>query len=262
MKLSWEKRVPFFFLIFLFIAISFRLLDTDGFFRPVRGKIESLIVPMKTTVYNWRNPKVPISPMEEDLLARERRIALLESQIENLKGENVSLRRLLGAPLPNDWRYLPAKVIGQPSFTGLLINKGKDSELEEGMVVVAENVLVGRIVQVGEYYSQVQLPFSNKSKILAISQHEETDINKQAPQAKGLVIGQGGKMTFERVLLKETLETSDIVLTAGDEVFPQGLLIGKLGSISKKENEVYQSAEIEPLLSLETIDQVFVLTYY
>lgn len=254
MSPKFGKNIFPVFLLFLLLSLFLILLDREGVFRPLRDQVERMVVPAKTKIYQLRQPKdknIAIVKYQEE---KERMIASLESQLAVLKSENAAARRLLGAPLPADWRFLPAQVMGVNSDF-LQIDKGRAEGVKEGMVVVLEKVLVGKVVRSSEHFSQVLLPSSEGAKILAISRlGDEGEV-----LAKGVSLGQAARLSFERVLLEETLEPNDWVMTAGDEIFPPNLLLGKITKVFKKEGEIYQRAEIEPVIRPEHLEIVFVV---
>lgn len=255
-----EKILPTFFL-FLFFSLLLILFDRFGSFRPLKSGVEGVIIPLKARVYEIKKQKnMPAGRQGEETekqQERERKIAALEAEIGALKNENLAMRRLLGAPVPSDWRFVPAQVIGAQGRESLLLDKGETEGVKEGMVVVLDNVLVGRVVRTAERFSEVLLPFSSSSKILAVSRAPSSE----EIGARGLLIGQGNRLVFDQVLLKESLTTGDLLLTAGDEIFPPNLLLGKIGKVMRKEEEIYQKAEIEPLFEPQTLEIVFLVFY-
>ena len=49
------------------------------------------------------------------------------------------------------------------------------------------------------------------------------------------------------------------MLTRGGDGWLPGLVIGRLGKVNKVDTEVFQTAEIEPIVAVESLKQVFVV---
>ncbi len=259
MKGSGGKNLPGAFLAFVFLSLVLLFLDSRGFLRGIKGAGEELILPVKEKLYELKNAKT--ERLKDDQGA-ERKIAELEVEIGTLKAENASMRRLLGAPLPSDWRFLPARVIGETGGDILEIDKGRQDNLREGMVVVLDNYFIGRIFSLGEHFAKVRLPLAEESRILASVRQAGDKPGESALLARGIVFGQGSRMNLEQVLLSETLKEGDWVVTTGDETTPQNLILGKVGRVNRREGEIFQSAEVAPLLTIRSLENVFVVTHF
>ena len=67
-------------------------------------------------------------------------------------------------------------------------------------------------------------------------------------------------MFLDEVLQEVNLYKDQIVITSGeDEIYPAGLLIGKIDSIEKNETAIYQKAILKPFLDYRTLDTVFIV---
>ena len=181
------------------------------------------------------------------VLKEERKITDLEAQISALKKENADMRRLLGAPLPSNWQFLPAKVIGEEDGI-LLLDKGRSDGLTIGQVAVFENIFVGRIVSLGEQICRLETLESKNLKIQATVKNPAFE----GATARGILSNSSGKLILDQVLLDESLLEGDLVLT-GD------LLIGKVKNVSK--TSLFQKAEVEPLISYSEQENVFLVIF-
>jgi len=187
------------------------------------------------------------SKQEPQVLKEERKITDLEAQISALKKENADMRRLLGAPLPSNWQFLPAKVIGEEDGI-LLLDKGRSDGLTIGQVAVFENIFVGRIVSLGEQICRLETLESKNLKIQATVKNPAFE----GATARGILSNSSGKLILDQVLLDESLLEGDLVLT-GD------LLIGKVKNVSK--TSLFQKAEVEPLISYSEQENVFLVIF-
>jgi cell shape-determining protein MreC len=84
--------------------------------------------------------------------------------------------------------------------------------------------------------------------------------------AVGVIRGKGdGILVFENVVLSDTLQKGDMIVTKGDEKidgtgYPPELVIGTITSIDKKVSDLFQTAEVESLIDFTEITTVFVIT--
>lgn len=235
------------FLVFLLLSLSLVIFDQLGIIRPVRGLIERLILPIESRLYS---PK-PQTPNFE----LERKIAVLEAEISTLKKENADIRRLLGAPLPSNWKFQPAKVVGSEDGV-LIIDKGRRDNATLGQAAVFENVFVGKITSLGEYISRLETPKSQNLKIQVVVKNP----TQEGITARGILSFAGGKILIDRVLSGEQILEGDLVLTAGTEGVPADLLVGKILKIEKS-SSVFQKGEVEPLVSYPELENVFLVIF-
>lgn len=195
--------------------------------------------------------------MQKKIEYLEQENALLRIEAEVLKRENEEARRLLQAPLPPEWQFLPTQVLGEKE--GILqIGIGLKDKVEEGDVVVIGGqekkrggILIGRVIKVDVFISLVETPKASGAKISAkILPTSEKGIVGYLPE-KGLVL--------DKVLQKASLEKEQMVVTSGEEGYPPNLLIGTIKEVEKNEVEVYQKAILEPLIDYQSLEIVFVV---
>lgn len=237
--------------LFLFLILfSFLLLLAEqvGIITPLRGAIEKITVPIQSVVYRTQQKLVSPTPIS----VREQKIASLEAQIAILREENEQLRRLLGVPLPSSWKFLPSRVVGLAEE--MVIDEGQASGVTPGMVVISEEIFVGLVSSVTPEVARVRLPAHPESKIPV-----EVVTEEGLRTAKGLLVGQEGKVRLTRVLQKEDLAQGYLVMTSGEAGYPAGLAIGRITSVSGEKREPYQEAEVETLISYSQLTTVFVV---
>lgn len=248
--------------LFLFlVAISLLLILAENFgvIKPMRQVVERLIIPTKTSIYRtWQGMTGGVSNLISwrvgaqriaDLEKQVREFSVLTVRLQVLEEENKALRRQLEAPLPPTLKFLPAKTIGLTRY--LTIDKGGEDGVREEMMVVSENILVGKVIKVTPKTAQILLPSDPESKIP--SRTIKTG-------AHGLVVGEfGTKAVFDKVLQKEVLEVGDLVVTTGEGGYARDLLLGKIAKIEKIPVEPFQKGEIVSLLDFGKLVNVFVI---
>lgn len=258
-----RENLPF-FLLLVFISFSLLFLDRTGRIRSIRGFAERPILAIEERIYNLKLLSFrffkPLSfgqKKEEELMRLEgqvRQLSAASSQLSTCLEENEAMRRLLGAPLPPSWKFLPAKVVGVSEK--MRIDKGAKAGVQEGSMVVYENILVGKVIRVGEYDSLVQLPTDPTSKIPSLVRKP----GEKGIRARGLLIGQLGGLLLDRVLQEEDLGRGDQVLTGGEEGWLPDLVIGQIEEVLPGTAALYQKAKVTPLVDYGNLRTVFVVT--
>ncbi len=216
-----------------------------------------------------------------------RYVWLVDVDEENaeLRRRNEELRRKLAAATAenaelDDLRTLarvrerlPAETIGarvvaiglSPSFrmVRLVIDRG-EHEIANGMPVIADKGVVGKIQRVYGRHADV---------LLAVDPLFQIPVTVEATGARGILRGSGGdnayacKISFE--VQSGEVRVDDRVVTAGVgggvvpaqdvvRVFPRGIEIGKVKSVSKPEG-LYQQVELEPSVDFTRLEHVAIV---
>lgn len=198
-------------------------------------------------------------------------IEALETENENLKEKNISLtldnvqlnqleelKSNLNFIERNDFsNYVTAKVVSKDSgnwFNMFTINAGLNQGVRKYSVVVANNGLVGKIYEVGDNYSKVITLVDNKSKI----SFEVLSLDKRY---QGFIEStHDGLLTGKIFEPNADLTNGMTIITTGQGVYPEGLLIGKIISINNDEDEFLQKITIKPEIDFKYIKYVTVIT--
>ncbi len=207
-----------------------------------------------------------------ELMQAEEKINQLiaeNARLRFLKEENAELRKSLNFLDGGNRRYLMSNIISRGGFMGndgeagqsAVIDKGSADGLLAGLAVVnstvignsIQGIVVGKITDVKEHISEIHLATSKNIKFAASILGE----NKTSGIASG-ELGLTIKMDF--IPQTENIRQGDIVATSGlEKNIPRGLAIGRIGKVIKENNEVWQSASVEPLVDLDSLSIVSVL---
>jgi len=182
-----------------------------------------------------------------------RQLAIQQNQLNVCLEENERMRKLLGTPLPANWKFIMSRVIG--AVPDLKIDKGQNDGVKEGMMVVSENILVGKVVGMSESLSHVQRVDNEGIKIPVVAKK----IGAVGVQARGLLVSEEGQLILDRVLQNEDIQKGDLVVTSGEADWLPDLLIGRIGEVLPKTAEVYRRARVTPFVDYQSLKIVFVV---
>jgi len=175
--------------------------------------------------------------------------------LRELKQENNRLKDLLDFKQKSPLRLIAARVIGRSPDSwsaNLIIDKGKNSRIKPGMIVVNPRGLVGKIVESGD----------NNSKVLLINDPSQgVSSIVQRSRQEGLISGTLGGNLIMRYLPDEAqIEAGDVIITSElSRVYPKGLLIGKVINIGRDFSGLCRYAIVRPAVDLAGIEEVLVI---
>ncbi len=179
------------------------------------------------------------------------------SSLKELKKENETLREALELDLRKDFKLVLAQVIGKDvSQDSILINKGTKEGILKGLpVITSQKILLGRIGQVYEDFSEI---------ILISNKESSFDAKISDKEIYGVVKGKGNlELYLDLIPKNEEISQGELVVTAAlGGVFPQGLLAGVIKGIKKSDVEPFQTAEIKPSFEIKELDNLFIITNF
>lgn len=198
----------------------------------------------------------------EQMRTRLRELEGVERQIVELRDENERLRRLLGYSDRLGYDHVSAEVIGRdPSnlFPTIVVNKGSRHGVREDMPVVAyqDGVqgLVGIVQNVG-LQSAVVMPITDRNCYVSARLHR----TRYDGIVNGGAADQTVVMQYVRKRAKSEIQYGDIVVTAGlRSLYPKGLFIGRVTSISAREYENSLRLGVMPAIDFSRLEHVFIL---
>jgi rod shape-determining protein MreC len=179
------------------------------------------------------------------------------AQTKTLEQEVKDLRAQLRLPFIGDLKTIPAQVItGAPgNFDSTLeIDKGTSQGIAQGMPVVTEGGLIGRIILVGKHSATVLLitdPTSNVAVRLPDS------------KATGVASGHAGLSTLSVNFVNPDAQLAKDanVVTAGqkDGLYPPGIPVGTVVSAAKTPGANQYDVTVRPYADLGRVEFVQVL---
>lgn len=190
-------------------------------------------------------------------------------KIESLEAENIELKQELNKLkeelnidyVLSDYKYLNATVISRNSFywyNTLTIDKGKNNGIEEGMVVINSTGLIGKIVNVSTFSSDVKLITTNDTNN-KISVTVTSGNNKLTGLINSYDYDEG-YLKIEGISNTKTVNIGDYVYTSGlGGVFPSGILIGRVENIVTDVYDLSKIINIKPSANFDDINYVTIL---
>lgn len=182
---------------------------------------------------------------------------------ELIEEENDFLSDYLGIKEEHiDFLFEDATVVGRESTnyrSVLTLSKGTLHGIDVNMPVITEEGLIGHITEVGATWSKAEVITELSSAVGGYIERSGTLGVVEGTyelRAEGLC-----RMVY--IEADSDIRIGDKVLSSGvGAVYPRGLFIGKVASISVDETSRMLTAVIEPAADLDSISKVMIITEY
>ena len=179
-------------------------------------------------------------------------------RLRELEVENRDLRNLLGLKQRSGaGELLPVRVIARdpsPYVQSITIDRGEEEGLRDGMPVITWRGVVGRVSRVGPTSSKVLLVTDTSSAISGRVQTSESRVT-------GILRGRPeGGLVMQHIPQEESLQAGDTVITSDlGGVMPEGLVVGQVVQVRRKDVDVFQEAVIEPAADMKQLERLYVM---
>lgn len=250
------------FVSLAFISLLLVILDSVGFLNGPKFLLQYITVPVQYGLHQMgQNMDKQVQAF---LLVRQSALEnrALKVQMGELLTENAQLRSQLAETeslvdqynklSPQTYDLLPARVISSGRY--LNIDKGSADGVKVGQTVVYKDNYIGQVKEVSPKSSRVMMEADPDSKIAVFAQDA-------AGRAKGILSGQfGAELLMDKILHQETIAKDDLVYSDGTEdQLPRGLIMGKVSRVFQRQNELFQQANITPLVNIDDLDIVYII---
>lgn len=259
--------------IFLYAAVILLLifLYFTGILRPIENILLSTLNPFIKNFYSVSsdlrikyNEQADKSVLLEKIKSLESEVLRLteeNTRYRTVEEENYSLREHLMFLEEMKHSYILSNVISRGNIEDMArqtqtitIDKGKNDGIIEGLAVVSsKGVIVGKIFEVKDDISNAYLVNNPKCKLAATIVNED--------KTSGIVEGELGLTTKMGFIPQDrVINNRDIVITSGlEKLIPRGLIIGSVIDVNRENNELWQSAVVEPMINVDKLLIVSVL---
>ncbi len=260
-------------LVVILGAFVIVFLDNAGYLGPVNNALHSAFRPISITFTEARKTSVDLFQTARDFRTLRQRNNELEVLVERLTVENLQLAEVVTeneqlrsffafaqTNPTNDFRggQVIAQVISEGDnlyINTIEIDLGEKHGLKQGMPVVTDRGLVGRIADVHPYTSEILLINDASSSVNAMT---------QTSRAPGLLRGRVGQDPLMGLIPPDVeVSVGEIVLTSGlGNKFPKGIVIGQVVDILQNDNQAFQQAIVRPTVDLDRLELVLIITSF
>lgn len=258
--------------IAIFLGFAVKIVSAERNLNPVEKIIKdtclfvnkAIYLPIKfvTNEIDKAKEKENIYNKYKEILNDKEKIDLVEAKNNELNRELTQMKELLELNSTLDEEtYLNATVINRniDYFSNtIILDKGENNGVKENMAVITKNGLIGKIIKTTNFNSTVKLLTSDD-----VSNKISVKINVNDKYIYGLLYGYDKKTNN---LLIEGIDTNDeiaigsIVTTTGfGNVFPSGILVGKVENIKKDSFDLTRIVEVKSNVDFDNLAFVTIL---
>jgi rod shape-determining protein MreC len=167
------------------------------------------------------------------------------------------LRQMLEFKQKSPMKLLSAEVIGKTTIqlrNFATLNVGEKDGVKEGMPVISESGLAGRVIGVSANYSIVQLLLNRDTRVPARTLGDRND---------GLIIWDGGSnLLFRNVPAVQPQKKGDTVVTSNySSFYPENIVIGTITDIEEEQGTLYYKITVKPAVNFATLEEAFVVLH-
>jgi rod shape-determining protein MreC len=253
----------------ILVAAGILLLSEGGMLDPVQdlvlrpiSSIQSWIAMRYAAIRDLLKSPSDLAELRAQNAELELEVAQLQQEIISLQ-EQVAEAQILSSLLnyarsePEN-RYLAANIIGKdtsPFIRSVWMDRGSDTGIKQGMPVVTERGLVGRVVEVFATSSRIQLITDPDIVVNVRLQNSRSD-GALAPQLSG-------EIWVDLIDQDVDITPGELVLTSGlGGIYPADIPIGEVISVRKRDYELFQQVVIQPSIDIDELEIVLVITNF
>lgn len=258
--------------ILIIIAIAVISIIVGGKISPQADILGTLVAPFRTaaanisrgvsdfvTAYTQGN-EIMLENVELESEINDLREQLAD--YEEMARENEFYKNYLEIKDANpDFKLTPATLISRDfndPYKSFVINRGSVNGLEENDPVITDEGLVGYISQVGLTTSKVTTILSSDITLGAL----DNRTNDSGIVSGALELSKDGHTKFFNLSRSSSIAIGDYVVTSGEGIFPEGLLIGEIESINSDKYNTSIFATVKPFANIDEIRNVMVINNF
>lgn len=264
MRFIYSKAFGIFAACLILITVLV-FLQTKGFIEPLKRAILAAPRPVAQTV---RNVTLPVKNFfltiyQLTKIAREnaflkQKVLILEQNLvdyEKEKKDNEILRKELGFVQSTKLKLIPCTVLSANPFgvsDSIALSCGQKQGVKEGLAVISQGFMVGKIVYAGENVS---------TALLVTSSRFSTDARVSQSGAGAIARGSfGSGLILDQLSQNEKVEKGWLVVSGGiDENIPKNVLIGEIDQEISNPNDLFKKTTLLSPIDFNNLGFVFVV---
>lgn len=215
---------------------------TISLFYPMQAALDQITLVHNIFAENHR--------LKQDVVQLSAQLARLQEQA----AENERLRGLLNFSQEFSYDLVPVRVIARdPSslYKSMVINAGRKEGVQMWMPMVAEKGVVGKVIQVMDHMSMVQLLRDPTNR---------TSVMTRRTRCVGILETENGSDFFIRIRSHEDVHEGDTVITSGlGGVYPRGFTVGIVKKLSDASDPLFKKAWLKMTVDFEHVEELFVV---
>ena len=213
---------------------------------------------MAYTISETRDHAVHFWNTFQDQGKYEKKMQELSGQLlhyQELAHENARLKKLLEFKDSIPEKTISSRVIGWDISLlrkTVILDKGTSQGITKNSALIVSDGLVGRVLDAGSTTARAILLVDPEARVGALTGDT---------RAHGLVAGDGSsRMSMQYLDLDSGVAVGETVLTSGvSGLFPKGIGIGRIESISKDPNGLHLTARVIPFVQFSKLEEVLCL---
>lgn len=185
-----------------------------------------------------------------------------QSELDNLKKQVNELKKELKLQnISGEYSYINASVINRNLgfwYNSVTIDKGSKEGIKENMAVVSSDGLIGKVIKTTRYTSTVKLLTSDD-----VNNKVSVQIKLNDKYLYGILSSfdvENNEYVIEGVTGTNEIKKGILVSTTGmGDIFPSGILIGEVSSVSKDNFDLEYVIKVKPSINVNNFEFVKVL---
>jgi len=255
--------------VVVFLVVGILFLALGGFLRPVLGAVMDPFVGAQRWISERFMEVYDFFTLPRDVADLLQKNSELTDEVSSLQSQVIQLQEQLreadvlyslldfARSRPQD-KYIASAVIGRdpsPFLHYIIIDHGSDDGIQHGMPVVTQQGLVGKVDAVTASAARVQLISDPGSVVNVRLQNQIADA-----QISGSVTGE---VTLEMLSQNSEIIPGEILLTSGlGGNYPGDVIVGQIVETNTTENELFQTALVQPVVDFSALRAVLVITNF
>lgn len=209
----------------------------------VKDRMDAYRTENKELIKEVARLKIKMRDSESYIAENERLKALLD-----LKDRQVNMTTVAAQVVAKDYDY---------RHKGIKINRGTKDGICEGDPVMTSDGILGVVESVGVNWAVITTVFDGKSAVGArFTRTGDVGVVEGSQE-----LGEYGKCKIEYISATASVMNGDILVTSGlGEVYPSGLMIGKVSEVKVDAMGNVEYALVDPAVSFDEVYEVLVIT--